>query len=169
MKTSTKSILNSVDEINESLSDLVPKAIDLDLPSKTLWADRNVGANKPEGCGDYIDWDTVKNTKINNLHCPTLEQMKELQNECKWEYAKINEINGFKIIGKNGRSIFLPAAGCKDNNEADAKYIGWIGLYWAHDIYGKIGLVQCLYFDSTNIYSSDDDYNSECLTMRLVQ
>jgi len=31
-------------------------AIDLGLPSGTKWADRNVGALKPEDCGDYFAW-----------------------------------------------------------------------------------------------------------------
>ena len=30
--------------------------VDLGLPSGTLWATRNVGANNPEDCGDYFAW-----------------------------------------------------------------------------------------------------------------
>ena len=33
-----------------------PKAIDLGLPSGTLWADRNVGASSQEGVGLYFSW-----------------------------------------------------------------------------------------------------------------
>lgn len=32
------------------------KAVDLGLPSGTLWANMNVGANKPEDYGDYFAW-----------------------------------------------------------------------------------------------------------------
>jgi len=32
------------------------KAVDLGLPSGTKWADRNVGADAPEGYGDYFAW-----------------------------------------------------------------------------------------------------------------
>ncbi len=32
------------------------KFVDLDLPSGTLWADRNVGAASPEDYGDYFAW-----------------------------------------------------------------------------------------------------------------
>jgi len=32
------------------------KAVDLGLPSGTKWADRNVGADSPEGYGDYFAW-----------------------------------------------------------------------------------------------------------------
>lgn len=31
-------------------------AVDLGLPSGTLWADRNIGADTPEECGDYFAW-----------------------------------------------------------------------------------------------------------------
>lgn len=33
--------------------------VDLGLPSGTLWADSNVGANSPEDCGDYFSWGDV--------------------------------------------------------------------------------------------------------------
>lgn len=31
-------------------------AVDLGLPSGTLWADRNIGADSPEDCGEYFAW-----------------------------------------------------------------------------------------------------------------
>ena len=39
-------------------------AVDLGLPSGTLWADRNIGADRPEGYGDYFAWGetTTKST-----------------------------------------------------------------------------------------------------------
>lgn len=35
------------------------KAVDLGLPSGRLWADRNVGALRPEDCGLYFSWGNV--------------------------------------------------------------------------------------------------------------
>ena len=35
--------------------------------------------------------------------------MNELVNNCKWEWSQINGINGYKVTGTNGNSIFLPA------------------------------------------------------------
>ena len=47
--------------------------IDLGLPSRTLWANCNVGTNKPEGIGDYFAWGEVapKSTYswANYAHC----------------------------------------------------------------------------------------------------
>jgi hypothetical protein len=43
---------------------------------------------------------------------PTKDEMEELIDNCTWEWIQTNGKNGFKVTGKNGNSIFLPAAGC---------------------------------------------------------
>ena len=42
---------------------------------------------------------------------PTKKEMDELKGYCEWVKTTINNINGYKVIGLNGNSIFLPAAG----------------------------------------------------------
>ena len=42
---------------------------------------------------------------------PTESEMQELADKCSWEWTQINSINGFKVTGTNGNSIFIPAAG----------------------------------------------------------
>ncbi len=42
---------------------------------------------------------------------PTNEEMGELIKKCTWEWTQISEINGYKVTGPNGNSIFLPANG----------------------------------------------------------
>lgn len=49
---------------------------------------------------------------------PTVEEVKELINDCTWEWIQINNVNGYKVTGKNSNSIFLPAAGLKVVYEA---------------------------------------------------
>lgn len=48
-------------------------AVDLGLPSGTLWADRNVGASSPEDNGDYFAWGETREkrvyTKDNSVTC----------------------------------------------------------------------------------------------------
>ena len=39
---------------------------------------------------------------------PTATEMRELYNNCKWEWTQINGVNGYKVTGKNGNSIFFP-------------------------------------------------------------
>ena len=51
--------VSEVDSITFSLPESAEKAykyVDLGLPSGTLWADRNVGADSPEDYGDYFAW-----------------------------------------------------------------------------------------------------------------
>ena len=47
--------------------------IDLGLPSRTLWANCNVGARKPEGLGDYFAWGEIEPKSTyswgNYVHC----------------------------------------------------------------------------------------------------
>ena len=43
----------------EKLNTIPEYAVDLGLPSGTLWADRNVGADAPEEYGDYFAWGEV--------------------------------------------------------------------------------------------------------------
>ena len=60
--------VSEVDSITFNLPDTphqrVYKFVDLGLPSGTLWADRNVGADSPESYGDYFAWGetTTKST-----------------------------------------------------------------------------------------------------------
>ena len=53
--------VEDVDSITFVVSDAASnyKAVDLGLPSGTLWADRNVGADAPEASGDYFAWGEV--------------------------------------------------------------------------------------------------------------
>ena len=45
-----------------------PHAIDLGLPSGTLWACCNVGAKRPEECGGYYAWGDTKEAEKRELH-----------------------------------------------------------------------------------------------------
>ena len=56
---------------------------------------------------------------------PTKAEMQELVNKCTWEWTQINGVNGYKVTGTNGNSIFLPAAGYAFYNGSDLKY--WTG------------------------------------------
>jgi hypothetical protein len=42
---------------------------------------------------------------------PTEAEQDELRNNCTWTWTTQNGVNGYKVVGPNGNSIFLPAAG----------------------------------------------------------
>lgn len=133
-----------------------PHAIDLGLDSGIKWACCNVGADTPTGSGKYYAWgETTDRTSFNkddykasitandiqgtdndvakavmndSWVMPTKAQMEELINGCTWGYDNVN--GGWNVTGKNGNSIFLPAA--KFYNKSELKENGH---YWAstHD------------------------------------
>ena len=163
----------------EKLNALPVNAVDLGLPSGTLWADRNVGADAPEAYGDYFawgetepkdyyDWSTYKwcngsydtQTKYctssyfgtvdnkttldleddaayvnmgSDWRMPTYAEMQELMNNCTTTWTTQNGVYGRKVTGKNGNSIFLPAAGYR---EYSSLYnAGSDGDYWSSSFY----------------------------------
>lgn len=42
---------------------------------------------------------------------PTLDELKELKEDCDWEWGQYNGVNGYIVTGPNGNSIFLPSSG----------------------------------------------------------
>lgn len=60
---------------------------------------------------------------------PQEEEMRELIDNCDHEWTTQNDVNGIIFKAKNGKQIFLPAAGniC-DGNELDGA--GALGFYW---------------------------------------
>ncbi len=59
---------------------------------------------------------------------PTITEMNELAC-CTLKEVSVNGVEGLKIIGKNGNSIFLPAAGGYDGMTPPS--MGVSGIYWA--------------------------------------
>ena len=57
---------------------------------------------------------------------PSKEECEELKDKCKWKYTTLDSIEGYKVIGPNGNSIFLPITGSID----DRNYLGKYGIYW---------------------------------------
>lgn len=39
---------------------------------------------------------------------PTYDDMKELYDNCTWTWSQINGVNGYRVTGSNGNSIFIP-------------------------------------------------------------
>ncbi len=65
-------------------------AVDLGLPSGTLWASRNIGATVPEACGDYFAWGEVEPKEtytMDNYKWGTWES-----------FTKYNEVDGKGIL-----------------------------------------------------------------------
>lgn len=161
------------------------------------WATCNIGAYKPEDCGYYFAWGeisikqsyTIENSvtfhnKIKNFsgnvqsdaarfnwkgdwRMPTSYELYELMHYCKWIWKKQNGRNGYKIIGKNGNSIFLPTTCRKESNYK--KHIKKANYWTSSPVlddcnYFAIGL----YFDNTCQYLDNINFRFEGQCIRAV-
>ena len=122
-----------------------PAYVDLGLPSGTLWADRNVGADSPDAYGNLFAWGETEEKPLEQYtkehynrisdsvlplendaayvnmgpdwRTPTAEEMRELFDCCKRKWVcRDSGIYGLVFTGPNGNSIFLPAAGEAEYN-----------------------------------------------------
>ena len=64
---------------------------------------------------------------------PTDEDWTELRTECTWTWTAQNGVNGRLVTGPNGNSIFLPAAGYRD--DTNLYDTGSDGYYWSSSLY----------------------------------
>ena len=167
--------------------------VDLGLPSGLLWATCNVGAETPEGYGDYYGWgclnpDSNGDTYRKNINdisgnsdydvstlnwgsewrMPRIGEFDELQNNCTWTWTTQNDVDGYKVTGPNGNSIFLPA--CGYNNGSSFLDVG-TGFYWtsAPVPYGDLeeAFMYVFYGDEYSDYLTTR-YRSQCNSIRPV-
>ena len=116
------------------------------------------GETKPKGS---YDWDTYKFgnivkvnlTKYNNVdglttlaleddaaavnwggywRMPTVAEMEELFDNCAWTWTTQNGTNGYRVTGRNGKSIFLPIAGFMSGNSCIGE--GENAGYWMNEL-----------------------------------
>ena len=84
---------------------------------------------------------------------PTKAEQDELRNNCTWTWTTQNGVNGYKVTSdKNGKSIFLPAAGYRDTS-GGLYFAGSGGYYWSSSLdAGYPDDAWSVYFDSSNVY-----------------
>lgn len=64
----------------------------------------------------------------NKWRTPTVNEIKELVEECSWSYWG----NGYEVTGPNGNSIFLPYTGYRDGTGLESH--DWCGCYWSSSL-----------------------------------
>ena len=139
------------------------KFVDLGLPSGTLWATCNEGANKPEDYGYHYNFYEVISRKF---PIPTKEQFAELLDKCTHTWTTKNGVWGRLFTGPNDKSIFLPAAGYRHDSEFRGG-VGRSGQYWSNTG-TPYGASWYLYFDSDNCSMDNYGYRGYGQSVRPV-
>lgn len=131
----------------------------VDLGLSVLWSSRNVGAPSGDQPGYYVGWGDSSGRQMSTMYddypcvpnisgsqydfaqqmwqetwrVPTLQEMLELMQQCQWMWTVINGVPGYQIIGKNMKSIFLPAGGDRYGMQYEDAY--YVGRYWTADLF----------------------------------
>ncbi len=88
---------------------------------------------------------------------PTKAEQYELRTKCKWVWTTLNGVNGYRVVGPNGNSIFLPAAGYMSGGMLYD--VGLRGDYWSSSLNtGRPSYAYYVYFNSASVdwYSYGD-------------
>lgn len=167
----------------------------VDLGLSVVWATCNVGASSPEDTGDYYGWGATGEGSWDNDNCkhysrsisdiggtssdvahlkwggtwrmPSASDFWELINNCSWTFTTINGVDGYNVKGKNGKSIFLPAAGSFEI----AKLYNYCerGFYWSSSPDGtNKESAKLLYFSYEKEYYVESNERSLGYSVRPV-
>ena len=150
--------------------------VDLGLPSGLKWATCNVGADSPEKYGNLYAWGEVNTkSECTSENCktdekdmndisgdstydvarakwgsswrmPTEDELSELFYRCTWLWTTKEGKRGYKVIGPNGNTLFLPAAGVRIDSHIS--HAGKEGYYWSStpkEYYGYYYVRQAYY------------------------
>ena len=144
-KLTSEQCADSIENTFEYPQNASGKAVDLGLPSGTLWADRNLDAldetdegmlfiwGDPTGMNDTVkvpdnvynisgtEYDIVKEKWGEDWCMPNLEQFNELHDQCSIKKIEKNNIKGYLVTGPNGNTLFFPFSSLYK----DEYFFGW--------------------------------------------
>lgn len=144
---------------NVAPESVIGEPVDLGLSVK--WSNINLGASVPEEYGGLYGWadpagektstdnadypnenppENISGTEYDiarakwgeDWRLPTHEEQQELVDQCEWEELEVDGVNGFRVTGLNGNSIFLPGCGGRIGNETYFQVEG--ADYWSGDL-----------------------------------
>ncbi len=152
----------------------------VDLGLSVMWATCNVGATSAEGYGDYFAWgetmaketytwenslthdvrlgDIVANKQYDAAQAnwggawrmPSQAELNELKEKCNWKWVSQNGHNGYLVTGPSGKSIFLPVAGYREDDQLLNDE--WGGYYWSSTPCEDERYAHRLYFNETEVH-----------------
>ena len=79
------------------------------------------------------EYDVATTMWGNGWHIPTKAEFQELIDNCTWTWIQYNNtLWGYRVEGKNGNKIFLPATGLYQGTELQE--VGSCGYYWSESL-----------------------------------
>ena len=161
----------------------------VDLGLSVKWATCNVGAYTPENPGKYYAWgqtfsdtfatldedisgnrkyDVARATWGGTWRLPTREEFEELIQCCTWTWTTQNGTKGYKVTSRrNGKFIFLSAAGNYNYLESKLLQVGAAGYYWSSSPYEGTNNAYRVSFNSS-VYEVDWGRRYNCFSVRAV-
>jgi len=89
-----------------------------------------------------------------NWRMPTKQEIEELSCNCDWVWTTQNGVDGVRITSKvegyTDRSIFMPAAGYR--NDSELIFPGEYGYSWSSSNTDMKGVAYCIFFNSHGSY-----------------
>lgn len=113
----------------------------------------------PEDDAAHVNWG-------GDWRMPTREEQDELRNNCTWTWGSQNGVNGYTIVGPNGNSLFLPAAGYRDSRYL--RSVGSYGDYWSSSLFSYYSNYACCLDFYSGSVSASGYYRCYGLTVRPV-
>lgn len=102
---------------------------EISVKSTYTKANSTIETQKYDEIGGKSQFDAARAIWGGSWRLPTMAEFEELQANSNWVWTTVDGVNGYLVSSKiNGNSIFLPAAGCTDGEQAD--FVGQCGLYW---------------------------------------
>ena len=114
----------------------------------------------PEDDAATVNWGSA-------WRMPSAVEQQELIDNCIWTWTTQNGVNGYKVTGPNGNSIFLPAAGYMEYSGPSA--VGSFGGYWSSSLSPNApdGAYD-MYFESDYVKLFSDRYRYHIRSVRPV-
>lgn len=126
--------------------------------------DNSIDFDMFDNIGQNISISKYDAAKINwesSWRLPTEKECEELVKRCQWIWTSLNGKAGYKIIGPNGNSLFLPAGGWRISTLH--RDVGSYGEYWTSTQGNGTTYAYCIHFKNgqylVNLLNRHHGYN----------
>ena len=97
---------------------------------------------------------------------PTPAETEELCDSCEWQWTQVAGVNGYRVTGRNGNAIFLPAAGY--SHKDTVFNANGYGYYWQNTLFSTYSPDALCYSFFDGCYGNTYYSRNIGLTVRAV-